>query len=81
MMVMLMTLKLNHIELQYTQQELVQLSISVADGSKGYHDILDWIYSHKRDIYEAKAVIDSMEDVKAGRIVDGETAIGNIKNK
>lgn len=81
MMVMLMTLKLNHIELQYTQQELVQLSVSVADGSKGYHDILDWIYSHKRDICEAKAVIDSMEDVKAGRIVDGETAIGNIKNK
>ncbi len=48
MLVMLMTLRLNHVKLQYTQLEMIQLSLSVADGSKGYEDILNWIYYHKQ---------------------------------
>ena len=40
---MLMTLKLNHIEIEYTQQELICLGLSVADRSNGYGVILKWI--------------------------------------
>ncbi|MSS89527.1 type II toxin-antitoxin system death-on-curing family toxin [Eisenbergiella tayi] len=43
MSVMLMTLKLNHIEIEYTQQELICLGLSVADRSNGYGVILKWI--------------------------------------
>lgn len=39
MLVMLMTLKLNHITIDYTQQEVIYLGLSVADGSNGYGDI------------------------------------------
>ena len=47
-LVMLVTLKLNNIKLVYTQEELVTISISVADGTKGYEDILDFINTHKQ---------------------------------
>ena len=40
---MLMTLRLNGITLQYTQRELVELGLFVADGVMGYQDILLWI--------------------------------------
>ena len=46
MLVMLMTLRLNRVVIKYTQQELVSLGLSVADGSKEYQDILAWIKSH-----------------------------------
>ena len=45
-LVMLMTLKLNHIELQYSQAELIQLGLSVADGQSKYNEILHWIRTH-----------------------------------
>lgn len=32
-------------------------------------------------MYEMKAILEGLEDVKAGRIIDGETAINNIKSK
>lgn len=48
MLVMLMTLKLNHIAIEYTQQELICLGLSVADGSNGYEQILNWIKVHRR---------------------------------
>jgi len=32
-------------------------------------------------MYEAKAVMEGLEDVKAGRTVDGDTAIGDIRNR
>lgn len=44
---MLMTLKLNHIAIVYTQQELICLGLSVADGSNGYDEILKWIKVHR----------------------------------
>lgn len=47
MLVMLMTLRLNHVQIQYTQAELIQLGLSVADNSYRYEDILAWINKHK----------------------------------
>ena len=47
MLVMLMTLRLNHVQIQYTQAELIQLGLSVADNSYRYEDILVWINKHK----------------------------------
>ena len=46
-MVMLTTLRLNNVKIKYTQAELVDLSLSVADGSIGYAEILEFINSHK----------------------------------
>lgn len=47
MLVMLMTLRLNHVQIRYTQAELIQLGLSVADNSFRYEDILAWINEHK----------------------------------
>ena len=47
MLVMLMRLRLNHVQIQYTQAELIQLGLSVADNSYRYEDILAWINNHK----------------------------------
>ena len=47
MLVMLMTLRLNHVQIQYTQAEVIQLGLSVADNSYRYEDILAWINNHK----------------------------------
>lgn len=46
--VMLVTLSLNNVELAYTQDELVTLGLSLADGSSGYEDTLAWILRHKK---------------------------------
>lgn len=46
MLAMLMTLRLNRVVISYTQQELITLGLSVADGRKGYQDILAWIKLH-----------------------------------
>ena len=46
MLVMLMTLQLNHISIVYTQQELIHLGTAVANGRTGYADILKWINNH-----------------------------------
>ena len=44
--VMLMTLKLNHIKLTYTQAELSGLGLDVASGKAEYEGILAWIREH-----------------------------------
>ncbi len=44
---MLLTLKVNDISLSHTQQELEELSLSVASGSAGYQEILNFINNHK----------------------------------
>ena len=46
-LVMLMTLKLNHITCNYSQQELVKLGLGIADGSIEYDSVLEWINTHK----------------------------------
>lgn len=39
-------------------------------------------YEHTtQKIYEAKAVIDGLNDVKTGRMVDGEKAISAVREK
>lgn len=47
MLSMLMILRLNQVDIKYTQRELIALGLGVADGSIGYDEILDWIISHK----------------------------------
>lgn len=43
---MLMTLKLNGVALQYTQQELIDLGLDAASGKVGYNEILRWASMH-----------------------------------
>lgn len=44
---MLVFLAVNGYELKYTQKELVDLILDVADGKKEYEDILSWILEHQ----------------------------------
>lgn len=44
--VMLMTLKLNHIHMQYTQTELIALGLQIASGEASFENILCWITTH-----------------------------------
>ena len=44
---MLVFFALNGIELQYTQKELYQMVLSVADGSFEYKDMLHWVLGHQ----------------------------------
>ena len=44
---MLITLELNGIFLKFSQKELIELGLSVADGSWNYEKILEWIKSHE----------------------------------
>lgn len=44
---MLVFLAVNGYELRYTQKELSDLILDVADGKKGYDDILQWILEHQ----------------------------------
>lgn len=44
---MLVMLKLNHIKLWYSQQELITLGLSIASGKSGYREILSWVHSHR----------------------------------
>ena len=44
---MLMTLQLNDVKIKYTQEELISLGLSVAEGKTEYAKILDWIMEHK----------------------------------
>ena len=46
-LVMLVTLRLNGTKINYSQKELIELSLDVAGGIKGYNDILNFIISHK----------------------------------
>lgn len=48
-LVMLTTLSLNGIRLTYTQKELIDLSLSVADGKQKYEGILNWIRQHRQE--------------------------------
>lgn len=34
-----------------------------------------------RKVYEAKVILDGLEDVKAGRTFDGDSAVSNIREK
>ncbi|NBJ95485.1 type II toxin-antitoxin system death-on-curing family toxin [Parablautia muri] len=45
--VMLVFLAVNGYELEYTQKELSDVILDVANGKKGYEDILAWILKHQ----------------------------------
>ncbi|MBR5272189.1 MAG: type II toxin-antitoxin system death-on-curing family toxin [Clostridia bacterium] len=45
--VMLMTLRLNGVKMNYTQPELIDFGLSVADGSMDYDKVLTWVSNHK----------------------------------
>ena len=44
---MLVFLAVNGYQLEYTQRELSDVILDVADGKKGYEDILTWILAHQ----------------------------------
>lgn len=44
--VMLLFLELNGIELQYSQNELVELGLGVASNNLSSDDILNWLVKH-----------------------------------
>ena len=44
---MLVFLALNGIELRYTQKELYETILAVADGSLAYEGLLDWVLEHQ----------------------------------
>ena len=45
--VMLVFLALNKIELEYTQQELINTILGVAEGKCSFVDLLNWIIEHQ----------------------------------
>lgn len=45
--IMLSFLELNGIKIEATNDEVLELGLSVADGSAHYEDILNWINAHK----------------------------------
>lgn len=44
---MLVLLALNGIELKYTQKELYETILQVADGSFTYEELLKWVLEHQ----------------------------------
>ena len=46
--VMLTFLEVNGISMQYTNRELVEIGLAVADGSMKYEALLDWVRAHTR---------------------------------
>jgi len=44
---MLVTLELNGFGLHFTQPELVNLGLGIADGSLSYEAVLQWLQAHK----------------------------------
>ena len=44
--VMLSFLEFNGIHLKFSDEELVDLGLSVASGNKNYEEVLDWVRSH-----------------------------------
>ena len=47
MYIMISFLELNGIKIDATNDDVVKLGLSVADGSSNYEDILKWIIGHK----------------------------------
>lgn len=43
---MLVMLRLNDINLEYSQEELINLGLGIADGSIGYENIVEWMQQH-----------------------------------
>ena len=46
--VMLTFLEVNGIRLSYTDEDIVNVGLSVADGSMSYEELLGWVIEHKK---------------------------------
>ena len=44
---MLTVIMVNGIEMSYTQKELYEVILQIADGTGSYDTLLEWIYKHK----------------------------------
>ena len=42
---------------------------------------LDYYEKTMRKMYEAKTILEGLEDAKSGNTVDGDTAISNVRSK
>ena len=42
---------------------------------------IDYYEQNMKNIYEAKAVLEGLEDMRAGKFVDGDKAISDIRKK
>lgn len=42
---------------------------------------IDYYEKTMRKVYEAKTILDGLEDVKSGNTVDGKSAVSNIRSK
>ena len=42
---------------------------------------IDYYEKTMRKVYEAKIILDGLEDVKAGNTLDGKSAVSNIRSK
>ena len=49
-------------------------------GRLGVMD-LDYYEKTMRKMYEAKTILEGLEDAKSGNTVDGDTAISNVRSK
>lgn len=47
MLVMISFLTINGIKLEYTDNELFQIGLSLANGEMGYEQLLSWVNEHK----------------------------------
>ena len=48
MYVMLTFLEVNGIRLNYTDEDVVRIGLSVADGSMSYEELLGWVIEHRK---------------------------------
>lgn len=57
--------------------------VFVTKNGDGRLVVMDIDYYEKtmRKMYEAKIVLDGLEDVKSGNTVDGKSAVSNIRSK
>lgn len=46
--VMLSFLELNGVPIQCTDKELVRIGLSIAGGSMGYEELLQWVLDHRK---------------------------------
>ena len=48
LLVMLSFLEMNGIKMNCSDEELIHITLSVADGSTGYEGLLQWVIEHKK---------------------------------
>ncbi|MBE7087346.1 MAG: type II toxin-antitoxin system death-on-curing family toxin [Clostridiales bacterium] len=49
LLVMLSFLAINGVNIKYTDEDLIEIGLSLADGKMNYEDLLNWIKTHEND--------------------------------